>query len=51
MDLWESEEVFGQYVQERLMPAPQRVGVQVPEDTRAANLTVDWSVSVFREYA
>jgi hypothetical protein len=32
VDVWESEEVFGQFFQERLKPAFERVGVQVPED-------------------
>jgi hypothetical protein len=31
VDVWESEQAFGQFFQERLTPAFQRVGVQVPE--------------------
>jgi hypothetical protein len=31
VDVWESEEAFGQFMQERLGPAFQRAGVQVPE--------------------
>lgn len=31
VDVWESEQAFGQFFQERLRPALQRAGVQVPE--------------------
>jgi hypothetical protein len=31
VDVWESEQAFGQFMQERLMPAMQRAGVQLPE--------------------
>ena len=31
VDVWESEEAFGQFMQERLGPAFQRAGLQVPE--------------------
>jgi hypothetical protein len=31
VDVWESEEAFGQFMQERLGPAFQRAGVQMPE--------------------
>jgi hypothetical protein len=40
VDVWESEEVFGQYVQERLMPALERVGIQVPKDMQPQLLPV-----------
>jgi hypothetical protein len=33
-DVWESEEAFGQFVQEKLLPAFQQAGVQVPENLR-----------------
>ena len=31
VDVWESEEAFGQFMQQRLGPAFQRAGVPVPE--------------------
>jgi hypothetical protein len=31
-DVWESEEVFGRFFHERLAPAFQQAGVQVPEN-------------------
>ena len=31
VDVWESEQAFGQFFQEQLTPAFQRAGVQVPE--------------------
>jgi hypothetical protein len=31
VDVWESEEAFGQFMQDRLGPAFQRTGVPVPE--------------------
>jgi hypothetical protein len=40
VDVWESAEVFGQFVQQRLMPAFQRVGIQVPEDMQPQWLPV-----------
>src|SRR2546423_11123491 len=33
-DIWESEDAFNRFFQERLMPAFQRAGVQMPEGAR-----------------
>jgi hypothetical protein len=34
VDVWESEEAFGRFFQEQLLPAFQRAGVQMPPDAR-----------------
>ena len=34
VDVWESEEAFGRFFQERLTPAFQQAGVHVPEGAR-----------------
>ncbi len=34
VDVWESEEAFNSFMQERLAPAFERAGVQMPPDAR-----------------
>jgi hypothetical protein len=40
VDVWESEQAFEQFLQERLGPAFQRAGVQVPQDVRPQYMPV-----------
>jgi hypothetical protein len=43
VDVWESEEAFNKFLQERLGPAFERAGVQMPPDVRPQFMPV-WHV-------